>query len=114
VLNLVNNAALHATDHTAIVVGASTTASSLVVEVADDGAGVDERLLGSLFEPFVHAEDAHGSTGLGLTVVKAVAEAHRGLVEITSGSTGTTVTIRVPHTPFPVTIDDEARPTMPS
>ncbi len=109
VLNLVNNASLHATDHTRIAVGASTTASSLVVTVADDGAGVDERLLDSIFEPFVHAEDAHGSTGLGLSVVKAVAEAHRGLVEITSRPDGTTVTIRVPHAPFPVASDDTAR-----
>lgn len=114
VLNLVNNAARHATDHTEIVVGAATTAGSLVVQVSDDGAGIDERLLGSLFEPFVHAADAHGSTGLGLSVVKAVAEAHRGLVEIASGPSGTTVTIRVPHTPFPVTTRDEAQPTMPS
>jgi signal transduction histidine kinase len=109
VLNLVNNASLHATDHTRIAVGASTTPSSLVVTVADEGAGVDERLLDSIFEPFVHAEGAHGSTGLGLSVVKAVAEAHRGLVEITSGPDGTTVTIRVPHAPFPVASDDTAR-----
>ncbi|MGB0113811.1 MAG: HAMP domain-containing sensor histidine kinase [Ilumatobacteraceae bacterium] len=114
VLNLVNNAALHATGHTEIVLGATTTASSLVVTVTDDGVGIDERLLGSLFEPFVHSEDAHGTTGLGLSVVKAVAEAHHGVVEITSDSTGTAVTITIPHAPFPVSTSDQAQPTVPS
>ncbi len=69
----------------------------LTVHVDDDGAGVQERLLGSLFDPFVRSETTHGSTGLGLSVVKAVAEAHDGSVEMTSSRAGTTVTIHLPH-----------------
>ncbi len=97
VLNLVTNAAVHAPTRTRIIVGALSDDTALVVYVDDDGAGIDERVLGSLFEPFVRSESAHGSTGLGLSVVRAVAEAHGGTVEVTTTELGTRVGIRIPQ-----------------
>ena len=53
----------------------------LVVE--DDGPGVPERLSATLFERFVRgAGDRGGSFGLGLAIVRAVAESHGGTVKL--------------------------------
>ncbi len=53
----------------------------LIVE--DDGPGVPERLAGTLFERFVRgAGDRGGSFGLGLAIVRAVAESHGGSVSV--------------------------------
>jgi two-component system OmpR family sensor kinase len=53
----------------------------LVVE--DDGPGVPEHLRDTLFERFVRgAGDRGGSFGLGLAIVRAVAETHGGSVSI--------------------------------
>lgn len=100
VLNLVTNASIHAIDHTKIVISAHAASTMFTVSVEDDGAGVQERLLGSLFEPFVRSETAHGSTGLGLSVVKAVADAHGGTVEFTTSQQGTTVRLQIPRNPI--------------
>jgi two-component system, OmpR family, sensor kinase len=53
----------------------------LIIE--DDGPGVPERLAATLFERFVRgAGDRGGSFGLGLAIVRAVAESHGGSVSV--------------------------------
>jgi signal transduction histidine kinase len=83
-LNLIENALRHTPPGTEIRVSTSAIAggrAQLVVE--DDGPGVPERLAGSLFERFVRgAGDRGGSFGLGLAIVRAVAESHGGSVEL--------------------------------
>lgn len=55
---------------------------SVVIEVADDGPGLDQRDLDQAFEPFFRAERSRsretGGNGLGLASVRAVARAHGG------------------------------------
>jgi two-component system, OmpR family, sensor kinase len=84
VLNLIENALRHTPTGTEIRVSSATTPDGqarLIVE--DDGPGVPERLLSTLFERFVRgAGDRGGSFGLGLAIVQAVAESHGGTVEL--------------------------------
>jgi two-component system OmpR family sensor kinase len=62
-------------------VGSPTGQARLVVE--DDGPGVPEQLASTLFERFVRgAGDRGGSFGLGLAIVRAVAESHGGSVAL--------------------------------
>ncbi|MHB8872773.1 MAG: sensor histidine kinase [Myxococcaceae bacterium] len=70
-------------------------ADMLRFEVADDGAGVPPELVERIFTPFFTTR-AKG-TGLGLAVVRRVAEAHGGAVNVqkTSGG-GATFVLRVP------------------
>jgi signal transduction histidine kinase len=86
-LNLIENALRHTPPGTTIRVSTGTGAGGrarLVVE--DDGPGVPEHLAGSLFERFVRgAGDRGGSFGLGLAIVRAVAESHGG--EVTAEQT---------------------------
>ncbi|HEX3692084.1 MAG TPA: HAMP domain-containing sensor histidine kinase [Solirubrobacteraceae bacterium] len=90
-LNLIENALRHTPPGTEIRVSTGVEASGptqqaageayLVVE--DDGPGVPEHLVGSLFERFVRgAGDRGGSFGLGLAIVRTVAESHGGSVSV--------------------------------
>ena len=57
---------------------------ALVVE--DEGPGVPDELRGRVFERFVRgASDRGGSSGLGLSIVRAVAETHGGTVALETG-----------------------------
>jgi len=54
--------------------------------VADEGEGISHQDLPHIFEPFYQGREsgAKGGTGLGLTLVKAVVEAHGGRVVVES------------------------------
>ncbi len=72
---------------------------SLVVSVADKGPGIPPESLPRLFERFyrVPGQEKHSGTGLGLTIVKSVAEAHGGRAWVESQlGKGSTFYISVP------------------
>jgi two-component system OmpR family sensor kinase len=90
-LNLIENALRHTPPGTEIRVStfiepagsARLPAGEAYLIVEDDGPGVPERLSSTLFERFVRgAGDRGGSFGLGLAIVRAVAEAHGGSVSV--------------------------------
>ncbi|MEY2668348.1 MAG: hypothetical protein RJA59_986 [Pseudomonadota bacterium] len=67
----------------------------LLVEVRDDGPGMDEETRAKVFEPF-YTTKATG-TGLGLAIVRQAVEAHGGSVSVESRpGAGATFTIRLP------------------
>ncbi len=69
--------------------------ASVVVEIVDSGAGIPERVLASVCEPFFTTR-AEG-TGLGLAIAKRYIEQNGGSLDISSIATvGTTVRIRLP------------------
>jgi two-component system sensor histidine kinase HydH len=68
---------------------------TIVVEVMDNGIGISEEVLEHVFEPFFSTRT--GRTGLGLTIVKKVVEAHGGTVNVESTlGKGTTVRMHLP------------------
>jgi two-component system OmpR family sensor kinase len=96
-INLIENALRHTPAGTEIRVstGATPTGDALLpageayLIVEDDGPGVPERLASTLFERFVRgAGDRGGSFGLGLAIVRAVAESHGGSVSLEPGGLG--------------------------
>lgn len=77
----------------------SEGAGFILVEICDDGIGVDPALIDRVFDPFVSSK--RDGVGLGLVNAKAVAEGHGGeihLVPRTGG--GTCVSIRLPVPPW--------------
>jgi signal transduction histidine kinase len=83
-INLLENALRHTPAGTEIRVSSDLgDDGQAVLAVEDDGPGVPEHLRGTLFERFVRgAGDRGGSFGLGLAIVRAVAESHGGSVTI--------------------------------
>jgi signal transduction histidine kinase len=69
----------------------------VVAEVAENGIGVPEKQLASLFVPFFTTKATiNKGTGLGLYVIRKVVEAHNGTIAVTSNyGVGTTFTIRL-------------------
>ena len=97
-LNLVVNALTHTPPGTPVTVDAVAEGQQIAFRVADRGPGIDPALLPTVFDPFVttKADGAERTSGLGLTVVKAVTEAQGGTVDLVSNTAGTTVTLTFP------------------
>lgn len=95
--NLVDNAARHANDRVDVSVRQRDTA--VVVEVGDDGPGVPDAVLSSMFERFARAgPEPAGGAGLGLAIVAAVVNAHDGTVTAANRSAGgLAVTVVLPR-----------------
>jgi two-component system sensor histidine kinase HydH len=71
-----------------------------VLEVRDDGQGMDAETAAQAFEPFFSGKES--GTGLGLAIVKNIAAALGGRVELDSApGRGTTVALRLPAAPRP-------------
>jgi signal transduction histidine kinase len=97
--NLLDNAVRHARNEVRVEL-ASEPGRSLVVSVEDNGPGIDRQLLPRVFEAFAHGSDRASGAGLGLSTVRAIAEAHGGGVSVGAGPEGgTRVTLRLPLTP---------------
>jgi signal transduction histidine kinase len=70
----------------------------LELTIRDDGHGMDEAVLGRIFEPFFSTKP--GGTGVGLAIAQEVVRRHRGSMSIESAKgTGTAVHVRLPLFP---------------
>lgn len=102
VLNLVSNAVKFTPSGGAISVRTSNENDSVNIEIADTGAGIEPDVIPALFQPFeqgdVGATRQFGGLGLGLSIVKALAEMHHASVSASSDGKGrgATFTLRVP------------------
>lgn len=70
----------------------------LIVSVADTGEGMDKEVQERLFEPF-YTSSREGGTGLGMSIVKSIVDAHNGTLSFSSKrNQGTTFCISLPLT----------------
>jgi two-component system OmpR family sensor kinase len=90
--NLVDNALRHTRAGGRVVVEVAYGDQAVTIAVADSGDGFAPAFLDRAFDPFSRSDDArtrtNGGAGLGLTIVRAVAEAHGGSVEARNGPDG--------------------------
>lgn len=80
-LNLVHNALEHGPNGQTIAVGVCRRDGRVVITVDDEGPGVPETEREAIWEPFTRLRGPDGSTGgagLGLAIVRSLAEAHGG------------------------------------
>jgi len=81
------------------VAGDDDDGTDLVLEVEDEGRGVPVARRSAVFEPFARfAEPGVAGTGLGLALVRGIAHAHGGSIEVGDGANGrgARFTLRVP------------------
>ncbi len=109
-LNLAHNAVKYSHRGGEIRIGWESAAESVRFSVADDGVGVPRPHQARIFERFYKvdrsrardrdAAERGGSAGLGLAIVRHIAEAHRGTVGLESDEgVGSTFWIEVPRAP---------------
>jgi len=100
--NLLSNAVKYSPGGGAIEVEAEMRVDEVVVAVADRGIGIPANDLERLFERYHRGGNVSGivGTGVGLYLVKMVADLHRGRVEVTSAEgAGSRFTVHLPVTP---------------
>ncbi len=94
ILDIVENSLRANAQHIAIRLTESHTSDLLVLEVADDGDGMDEQSVGQARDPFFSTKDGK-RIGLGLSFLAQAAEETGGAMQIESRKgAGTTITAR--------------------
>ena len=78
IINLLSNAVRYSTSR--IVLETKLECNQLFLKVWDDGCGLDEHELSHVFERFYKGKK--GSTGLGMTITKAIIEKHKGSITV--------------------------------
>lgn len=81
-LNLFRNAVEASPHGVTVTVRGGRASDAFVLEVADDGPGMEPSVAARAFEPFVSTKE--GGTGLGLATVHRIAQNHGGTVELDS------------------------------
>jgi two-component system sensor histidine kinase BaeS len=99
--NLVTNALRHTPAGGTVKIQGRRQAHSIVIDVADTGAGIAVEDLPKVFDRFWRAEQSRnrqsGGSGLGLAIVRSLVEAHGGTVSVVSEpEKGSTFTVRLP------------------
>ena len=100
--NLLDNALRHTELGGRVDVTATAADDELVIAISDTGTGVAREHLPRLFDRFYRADAArdrqHGGAGIGLSIAKALVDAHGGHIEAHSDGhgTGTTFSVSLP------------------
>jgi signal transduction histidine kinase/ActR/RegA family two-component response regulator len=109
VSNLLANACRYSDPGTEITLRILRRGGEAVIEVQDHGIGIEPGMVEQIFEPFVQAanESARaGGLGIGLTLVRQLAELHDGRVDVFSAGRdqGSTFTVYLPLQDEPVEV----------
>lgn len=103
--NLLANALRHTPRGGRIALAAEDRDGAVALSVSDNGCGIPQEHLPLIFDRFYRVDASRSntdSTGLGLSVVRSIAELHGGTVAVTSTpDVGTTFTLLIPKVPPP-------------
>nr|WP_110588835.1 ATP-binding protein [Microbacterium suaedae] len=107
VTNLLANARTHTPEGTEVTVSLRTegegSATRAILAVHDTGPGIAPELQKTLFTRFARGDSSRarktGGSGLGLSIAKALVEAHHGTISVESEPGSTTFTVVLPAKP---------------
>jgi signal transduction histidine kinase len=99
--NLLANVRTHTPIGTTTAIALDARCGKAVVTISDDGPGMSTANADRIFERFYRADASRsrssGGSGLGMAIVQAIVEAHRGTISVrTAPDAGLTVTISLP------------------
>lgn len=91
-INLLENAIKHTDDNGIINIRVVSNDKEVIFEIEDNGTGIDSKIKDSLFESFVVSSskviDGKRGMGLGLSICKAIIEAHNGSIYVEDSHAG--------------------------
>jgi len=95
--NLLENAIKFSPPNTAVTLSATSEGNSAIITVGDNGIGIPEKDYESVFEPFHRLDSARSTpgSGLGLSLVKAVMDLHKGSISLHNNHPGLRVELRL-------------------
>ena len=86
--NLVNNSIKYGKEGGKTIIGFIDTGENILVDVTDNGIGIEEKDLPRVFERFFRVDKSRsresGGTGLGLSIVKHTIQAHQQTISVRS------------------------------
>ncbi|WP_281643959.1 hybrid sensor histidine kinase/response regulator transcription factor [Bacteroides zoogleoformans] len=82
--NLLTNACKYTKDRVILSCTIQPEQHTFVVRVTDNGVGIGKEEQEKIFKPFYQAVDNKPGTGIGLSIVKSIVEAHNGCIEVES------------------------------
>ncbi len=95
-LQLALNACQHTSEGTPVQIGSRVEAGQICLWVHDRGPGVAQDDIQRIFERFVKGPDSREGSGLGLSIVSAIAEAHGGQARVAPRTVGARFEILIP------------------
>lgn len=100
-MNLISNSIEHSTEHGVVTVEYQETWDHVILRVRDNGSGIPSQDLPHVFERFYRVDKSRnkktGGIGIGLSITKAIVDAHNGIITVDSKTgEGTVFTITLP------------------
>jgi signal transduction histidine kinase len=110
VANLLDNAVKFAPTGGRVSLTARHEGSEVVIEVRDNGPGIDPAFLPHVFEPFRQADSSsrrqHGGIGLGLAIARQIAVLHQGRLQASNAEPGPGACVRFTFPVVPVPAEE--------
>ena len=101
VTNYISNAIHHVNDNGTIKIDVSEDERNVYFSVYNTGNQIPEKDLANVWEKFFKVDKAHsrsyGGSGIGLSIVKAIVEAHGGAVKVVNKSDGVEFGFKIPR-----------------
>ena len=104
IINLIDNAVKYSGDSKRVIVRVYNDEQSVIIEMKDFGFGIKKEEIDKVFDRFYRGGDELTRTvkgsGLGLTLVKQIVEAHKGSIQVESEpGKGSVFAMKVPLDP---------------
>lgn len=101
IYNLLSNSLKYSKTSGKVFLTLKSENDNIIIEVNDNGIGISEKDLPFIFERFYRSDESRdkntGGAGIGLTIVKTIVEAHKGIIKATSTlGEGSTFTLTFP------------------
>ena len=88
IYNLLSNSLKYSKTNGEIILTLASKDDNIIIKLKDNGIGISEKDLPFIFERFYRSDESRdkntGGTGIGLTIVKAIVEAHNGTINVKS------------------------------